>query len=513
MTKAEKFKQLTCTESVRSNLRSSSVRAATFTGGASFADFALRIGSTAVLARLVIPEHFGLVMMVTAVIAVADQLKELGLSAATVQQKEITHEEVTNLFWINVVAGLFLALVVCLLSPFIANYYREPRLTAITCLLSTNFVFGGLMVQHQALLTRKLRLGHTSMVRLGTSVVSTILAIFLAWKGFGYWALVWREISKSVLLAAGMWFCFRWIPGMPSRNTDVRGMVGFGTNLTLAHIIGSLSAGVDRFMIGRFMGAGAVAIYRQAYQLIVAPTDQLLSPIYQVAQPGLCMLQGDPIRFQRFFKKVLTMVCMIIMPLSLFVAVYSREVTIVLLGPKWMACAPIFQILSFGTFIKQAAGSTAFPLVAQGGSKAYLVLGMLQNVTFVIAVAVGVHWGIRGVAVADVVTTWILLAPRLHYSLKGSPFTMHDFFSTITRPAFASVSMAGILLGLRFGTPNLSPLLALVFGGCAAGVVFFGIWLLLPGSKTELKDLISDLRSALQQKKIGIKIIEPVANR
>src|SRR5947209_14282676 len=105
MSASERFKVLSCTESIRTDLRGSSVRAAAFTGAAAAGDFAIRIGSTAVLARLILPEHFGLVMMVMAITAVADQLRELGLSAATVQQKEITHEQVSNLFWVNVLAG------------------------------------------------------------------------------------------------------------------------------------------------------------------------------------------------------------------------------------------------------------------------------------------------------------------------------------------------------------------------------------------------------------------------
>src|SRR4051812_2131167 len=105
MDASERFKQLTSTEAIRGDLRRNSVRAAAFTGASSGGDFVIRIVSTAILARLILPEHFGLVMMVMVVTAVAEQLRELGLSAATIQQKEITHEQVTNLFWINVLAG------------------------------------------------------------------------------------------------------------------------------------------------------------------------------------------------------------------------------------------------------------------------------------------------------------------------------------------------------------------------------------------------------------------------
>ena len=175
-----------------------------------------------------------------------------------------------------------------------------------------------------------------------------------------------REVARSVFLAAGMWLAFPWIPGLPSRKTDVRGLIHFGTNLAGANILASLSSGVDRFFIGRYWGPSPVAMYRQAYQLLARPMDQMLGPVYQVSQPGLSMLQSEEKRFCRFYQKVLALVCIASMPISIFVAVYYSEVTRVVLGPRWPDAAPLLMILSFGTFIKQAVGSAAWVLITRG---------------------------------------------------------------------------------------------------------------------------------------------------
>src|SRR5688572_31918193 len=213
MSPADRFRALTCTANLRANLATRSVRATFFTAASGFADFAVRLGSTAILARLITPDHFGLVMMASAVIAVADQLRELGLSSATVQQPNLTHEQVSNLFWINLGVGAVLALTLCAASPAIAAYYHDPRLIPIACLLASTLLAGGLTVQHQALLTRQLKLGHTAAVRLASSVLSTVLCVALAYWDFGYWSLLWREVARAAFLAAGMWLCFPWIPG------------------------------------------------------------------------------------------------------------------------------------------------------------------------------------------------------------------------------------------------------------------------------------------------------------
>jgi PST family polysaccharide transporter len=500
MNRAEKFERRICNQTIRQDLRGKSVRAAVFSGTAAAGDFILRFGSGAILARLVLPEHFGLVMMVTAVTGIADHLRELGLSAATVQERDITYGQVTNLFWINALAGLGIAGIICALSPLVSGYYRDSRLTAITCLLATNFIFGGLMVQHEALLTRQLKFGHTSMVRLLSSAVSAVLAIVLAWRGFGYWALVWREVVRSVLLAAGMWLCFPWIPGLPSRKASVRRLIGFGTNLTIANLLATLSEGVDRLIIGRFWGAAPIGIYRQAFQLIAVPTDQVPTMIYCTAQPGLCMLQADGSRYQRYYQRALAAVCIIVMPISLFVALYSTEVTRVMLGRRWTASAPILMILSFGTLIKQPVTSATWALISCGRAKTYLALTIIQNLTLIAFMFVGVRWGINGVAMAYVAATYFLVWPKLHYSLKGSPISMGVFLAPLVRPAVASAVMALALVILRFAAPGLPAIPSLAIGTLTGFVVFCVTWLLMPGGKAEVLSAICDLRSALRRK-------------
>ena len=509
MNQAEKFKRLACTEAIRNDLRASSVRAAGFMWAAGAADFVLRIGSIAILARLILPEYFGLVMMVMAVTAIADQFRDLGLSTVTVQRKEITHQEVTNLFWINVLAGILIALVVCAASPLISAYYKEPRLTIITCILATNFIWGGLIVQHQALLARRLKLGHSATVRVLSSLISTLLAITLAWLGFGYWALIWREVLRSALLTVGMWFCLPWVPGLPCWKTDVKAMVHFGANVSAAHILATISSSVDRILIGRFWGAAPVAMYRQAYQLLVVPMEQLLTPIYHVTQPGLSMLQTEDARYRRFYQKVLTVVCVATMPLSLFVALYSAEITRIVLGRKWLGCAQLLMILSLGSFIRAPVAWSGHVLITRGRSKTYLGLTLIQNVTLILFMLIGVRWGIAGVAWADVAATWLLIAPNLYFSFKDSPVTVGTFFSTIARPAMASIIMAIVLRLLYQTLPPWGAPIFLALGGLVALVVFSSAWMLMPGGKAELTELLSDIRSALQRKVTRMKPVGP----
>jgi PST family polysaccharide transporter len=366
-------------------------------------------------------------------------------------------------------------------------------------------------VQHEALLARTLKLGHTSVVRVLSSVISVIVAVSLAWKGFGYWALVWKEVVRSALLTIGMWICLPWIPGLPRRSANVLPMLRFGAHLSGANILVTIAAGADRFLLGKFWGAVAVAFYRQAYQLLVLPMDQLLGPVFQVTQPGLSMLQTEDSKYRHFYQKVLTIVCIATMPVSLFVAGTASEIIRVLLGRKWLECAGVLMILSLGTFIKEPVRWSAHVLITRGKSKRFLKLTVLQNVTLVIFMVIGVRWGITGVATADVIATYLLVIPTLHLSLKGSPVTIRMFVATVSRPAIASIAMAVSIRLLHQSIPAIGAPAFLLLASAVAAGSFLGIWMLLPGGRVELAGLIADVRAAVGRKIAIAKPVEPVA--
>ena len=192
MSTDEQFDRLASSSTALADLKGNSVRSAAYTAAASIASFVIRIGSTMVLARLVLPEHFGLLAMVAAVVAFAEQFRDLGLSTATIQAETLTRQQVSNLFWINVSCGGVITVVVAASAPVLAWFYNDERLLPVTLAIATTPFFGGLAVQHQALLSRQLKLGRTSSIRLISSLLSVLLAIGLAMAGAGYWALVAR---------------------------------------------------------------------------------------------------------------------------------------------------------------------------------------------------------------------------------------------------------------------------------------------------------------------------------
>ena len=218
MTDTDRNNQFFAVDLTSANLKERSIRGGLCIMSCQAIEAFLRIGSIAVLSRILIPEHFGLISMVTAISTIAEQFQDLGLSTATVQKKDITHEQVSKLFWINAITGFGLTVLISSMSFLIARFFNEPRLISITIAIATSFLWSGLTIQHQAILRRQMKYTAIGGIQIGSIALSVAIAIILAVEGYGYWALVWREVLRNVFLALGTWMCCPWIPGSPRKH-------------------------------------------------------------------------------------------------------------------------------------------------------------------------------------------------------------------------------------------------------------------------------------------------------
>ena len=207
-----------------------------------------------ILARLLMPEHFGLVGMILALTAAAELFRDLGLATVTIKEKNITHDQISALFWINVGVGVGLLLIFAGAAPAISWFYDDTRLLWVAGAISSTFLFGGLTIQHQALLRRNMKFTQLAAIQLISTGLSILISIILAWKGFGYWALVWREIVRSVATAVGVWLLCRWLPGIPKFGADVRKMFRSGSHVTGFNVLVFGSRSLDQILLGKFWG-------------------------------------------------------------------------------------------------------------------------------------------------------------------------------------------------------------------------------------------------------------------
>ena len=325
-------------------------------------NFALRLGSMVVLARLLSPQDFGLVAMVTVVTGVYELFTSAGLSSATIQRFAITNQQISTLFWINILVGTALGALCVGTAPVLVKFYHEPRLFGVTIAMAAGFVLNAAGVQHSAILQRQLRYVAVTAIELSALLASIVVGIGMALAGFGYWSLVGAAIISPAVSTAGMWIVTGWIPGAPKWDAGVNSMLRFGGTITLNGLIVYIAYNFDKLLLGRVWGADALGIYGRAYQLINLPTGNLNAAVGGIAFSALSRLQNDPPRIRSYFLKGYSLVISMTVPITMFSAFFAEDIILVLLGPKWGEAAEIFRFLTPTVLIfgnHQSAGMVA----------------------------------------------------------------------------------------------------------------------------------------------------------
>lgn len=504
MINSERFARIVSAPNFATDLRVKSVRGALFTAGSIGLDMAVRLATTLVLARLLLPSDFGIVGMVLVITGIAEQLSQLGLSTATIQAREITHRQCSNLFWANVGAGFAFGSLIFLSAPLIAAFYQEEKVTAIAMVIATYFLSTGLTVQHEALLNRQMRQPETSALRVSATVVSAVFAVVLALLGFGYWALVWRELARGMLVAIGVWIRFPWIPGLPSRRAGTRKLLRFGMDLTFAQIFVVAIMRLDSVLIGRIAGAGQLGMYRQGQNLL-APIEVLNAPIQGVAQPGLSSLQTEPERYRRYYERVVSLVGLLTIPIGAFCAIYAEEIVNVVLGPNWVGTAIFLKIVAIGAAVRPVVATSSVVLITLGKHKTILVLAIVHSVLMVAFMVMGIPWGAVGIAAAHLLATIVLMFPKLHYSFVGSPVTMRMFCGSLSQPVLATSAMGIALFLLHPFTSPYGNFYSLSIGIVAGAAIYLGFFAALPGGQFKLRLLCSDVIDSLWRRSARVE--------
>ena len=484
------------TEHLKADLKGRSVRGGAVTMAAQVSKFILQMGSTVVLARLLAPEDYGLIGMVTVVIGFAGLFKDLGLSTATIQKAEINHKQVSTLFWINLAISCVTALVVAALAPAVALFYKEPRLTWITLALASSFIFSGLTVQHQALLQRQMNFTSLAKITIISMLVGVVTAIISAWYGLGYWALVLMQIATAIANAVGVWAACSWQPGVPLLRSGIRSMLIFGGNVTGFNIVNYFSRNLDNVLIGKYWGPQELGIYAKAYQLVLLPIQQINSPITNVALPALSSLQSEPEKYRKYYYKAILSISTLGMPMTGFLLVSADKVILTLLGKQWLDAVLIFQLLMPAAFNATIGIGQGWAYQSLGMVDRQLRWGIVSSIINVVLFAIGVRWGAIGVAAAYGLSRPIFLVAGFIYCFKGTPLRLTELARTLFQPTFASFGAAIAIVGINILLPaGINDLIALLINFVLYCLLYFAIWIVLPNGKSTLFEMLEVIRT------------------
>jgi len=457
----------------------------------------LRVGSLALLARLLSPSDFGIASMIIVLGGFFDILATAGLVSATVQAATITHEQRSKLFWINLSFGAALALTCAAAAPLLASFYNEPRMLWVAPAYAATFLFTGAATQHVALLERQLRYVMVTYIELGSQLAYAVCAIVLAALGFGYLALILAAILQAVTATVSVWLATRWLPGGPRGQAEIGSFLRFGATLTLNNVVVWLAYNTEKVLLGRFWGAAALGIYERSYQLINLPVSSINAAVAGVTLASLSRLQDDPARHRSYFLKGYSILQSMAIPLTAFCAVFGDDIVFVMLGSQWTEAVPVFRLLTPTVLFFAIVNPLQGLLLSLGLQRRSLYLAMVIAPLVISAVALGIPYGPNGVAFAFSAAMSLWLVPHVIWCLHGTSIAPRDLAIAVGRPLLASVvaGLVGLVAHHQLAGMEL-PLLRLFLGGAVMAGTYFGVLLFVLGQRAMYLDLWQGLRGS-----------------
>lgn len=437
----------------------------------------LQLGSLSVLSRLLVPEDFGLLAIAMVVVTFGQIFSDAGISAAIVQRGTSSREELSSLYWLNVLGGVSVTLVYLLCIPVVEAFFVEPRLRELLLWLAPIFIFTAFGQQSRLLLEREMKFRAISIIETLNAVIAAAVAIGLATLGFGVLSLVWSSLASAALGACMLnLVCWRrWRPRMHFRGADVTPVLRFGLFQMGEKFLNYWGWQWDKIIIGLTLGSQLLGFYSLAYRLALYPIQTINPVLNRVTFPLFSKVQRDDAKLRGGFLFIIRSLSMVTMPIFAGVLVTSDLVVEVLLGAQWTASGPILSVLAILGFFFTIGNPIGSLLLAKGRADIGFYMNVWMTVTYGAAAWIGSRFGVVGVAWALVVAQALLVFPigfPVRFRLVG--MRALEFVGAFAPFLAMSLAMAGGVWALRRSAGLDGGVTELVVAGAAGAVLYLG---------------------------------------
>ncbi len=370
------------------------IRGAQWTAVGTAGTTALQMVKLAILARSLAPEELGLMAIIMIVIGFSHAFADMGVSNAIIHHQDITHVQLSSLYWLNLASGVLLTSVVFVFSSRIASFFEQPELQALTMTMSSVFILTAIGQQYRILCQKEMQLGAIALVTLLAELVATFIAIYLVRVGYGVWALVYSTLFASALTS--FVFLFYGIrrhhkPTLVYRHRELKGFYSFGFYQMGERSINYISANMDKILIGKVLGTSAVGFYNMAWQLIVFPLSRINPIVNTVAFPAYSKLQHESDRRERYYTASIKLISLITIPMLVFLFFFAREIVLVVYGAGWEQTSILVRILAI-VGISHALGNPGGALILALGRAD---IGFWWNVFMGLLISISIFLALR----------------------------------------------------------------------------------------------------------------------
>lgn len=355
-----------------------------------------------ILARLLTPYDYGVVGLTAIFIAISNVFIEAGFANALIQNQHRTEKDLSTAFYFNVVVGLVCYIVLWVVTPSIANWFNEPLLIPLLKIVGLNVVLNSLCIVQTALLTAKLNIRLQTIINLSAQVPAGILAIIMAYKCMGVYALALQTVLSSFIKVVLLWIFAKWIPKEKFNKNSFISLWKFGSRLLGANLIGTAFNQIYSIIIGKFIGKKELGYFSKANGLCSNVDGVTTGIVQRVALPVLAKYQDDERQLTEKFREIMRLLVMLIAPMTSFLCFASDDIVVLLWTEKWLDCSLLFKILIVGIMFGPVGQMSLSLMQALGKTGMVLKLEFPKKFVYCICLSIGFYYGVVGLAIAQV---------------------------------------------------------------------------------------------------------------
>lgn len=361
------------------------------------------------LLRYLSPSDFGLVNMVAVVAGFSMILMDFGFGQALIKDPEPTTLDYSSVFWLNVITGVVLSIILFFSAPLIATFYKQPDLLKITQVLSLQFFFSGFVVVQKIILQKSLNFRLLSIVEFCSIVGACIIAIIFAVRGFGYWSIVFQVISEVVFALILCLIFVPWKPSFSFSKASIKKLAGFSLDVFYNRSLFYWTASIDKILIGKFLGDTALGVYKNAGSIIFRPLSNFLGILSKVMFPALSKIQDDKEKLNKVYVEAVTGSMLMVTPLLFLIYLNIDFVVEKYLREEWYKAVGLVKLFCIALSPIIITSQSEAMFLALGKTRLMFKINILARLTLVFGVIVGLYFGLEGVVIGLFVSYFLRL--------------------------------------------------------------------------------------------------------
>ncbi|MFB5079715.1 lipopolysaccharide biosynthesis protein [Raoultella sp. C349492] len=435
------------------------------------------------LAKIIPPGEYGLMAMALVVVNLGILLRDLGTSAALIQRKDLSESLVNTVFWLNLLMGVGLFLIVFSSSSIISEIYNQPKLTLVLMLLSFSFPLSSCAAAHLALLERDSKFRIVSKIEISSSLLSLLVAITLANMGYGVYSLVGQAVTLNLISAVQFWMASKWRPSIRAfiNIDDLKSIFGFSANLSLFNLINYFSRNADSFIIGKFMSASILGSYNLAYRIMLFPLQSLTFVATRSLYPILSKKQDNEKEIAEIYLNCVFVILLITAPLMSGLAFYSEPFIRLLFGKEWYVTGEVLKWLAPTAIIQAVLSTSGAVFMAKGRTDVLLKLGIIGMILQVGSFLIGVQYSIKVFAICYLLANVLNFFPVMFTLMRLLGQNLFILFKKITAIFVATFLMLSYLyfINLFYSMEHIRSFFSLLIVSSSGSFIYFLAMLLV----------------------------------